>query len=86
MKQLHDLAEEFPGFVTRPRGAGLFAAFDLPSSTERDAVIAKIFENGIIILGSGTQSIRFRPHLNITREEIDTAMEIITRSIRSCLA
>ena len=85
LAQLYDLAEEFPGFVTQPRGAGLFAAFDLPSSTERDAAISKIIENGIIILGSGTHSIRFRPHLNISREEIDTAMEIITRSIRSCL-
>ncbi|MCH8328509.1 MAG: L-lysine 6-transaminase, partial [Candidatus Marinimicrobia bacterium] len=86
LSRLHELAEEFPAFVTHPRGAGLFAAFDLPSSTERDAVISKIMENGIIILGCGTRSIRFRPHLNITVEEIDTATEIITRSIRSCLA
>ena len=86
ISQLHGLAEEFPGFVTHPRGAGLFAAFDLPSSTERDAAISKIMENGLIIMGCGPRSIRFRPHLNITAAELDTAMEIITRSIRSCLA
>lgn len=86
ISQLNVLAEEFPGFVTNARGAGLFAAFDLPSSTERDAAIAAIINNGMIILSSGTKTVRFRPHLTITNEEIDTAMDIVTRAIRSILA
>lgn len=84
--KVNDLAEEFPGFVTNPRGRGLFAAFDLPSGTERDAVLSAIYSNGAIILGCGDRTVRFRPALNITRGEIDTAYEIITQSVRSCLA
>ncbi len=83
---LDGLMGEFPGFVTNGRGQGLFAAFDLPSTTERDAVNAAILDNGALMLSSGERSVRFRPHLNISRQEIDTALEIITTAVRSCLA
>ena len=41
--ELQYLAEEFPAYVTNPRGIGLFAAFDLSSKTERDKVIIGLF-------------------------------------------
>ena len=36
--RLNQLSLDFPGYVTNPRGLGLFVAFDLPSETERDEV------------------------------------------------
>lgn len=84
--KLDGLSEEFPGFVTNPRGKGLFRAFDLPSGTERDAVISALFDNGAFVLGCGRQSVRFRPHLTVTKEEIDLLEEILVKSVRSCLA
>lgn len=84
--KLEALAAEFPGYVSNVRGKGLFAAFDLPSGTERDAVTSALYDRGAIILGSGEQSIRFRPHLNITRAEIDLCYDLLVRSVRSCLA
>jgi len=83
--KLQNLSEEFPGFVTNPRGLGLFAAFDLPSGTERDHVWKKLISNKLLILASGDQSIRFRPHLNVTREDLDAAMDIVTKSVRESL-
>jgi L-lysine 6-transaminase len=59
----------------------LFAAFDLPNGSARDTLADLIIAEGALILGSGEKSIRFRPHLNITREEIDLADEIIRRAI-----
>src|SRR5690606_14101577 len=50
--------------VSNVRGMGLFLAFDLPSDEERSAFINKAFENKLILLPCGTQSVRFRPHLN----------------------
>ncbi len=84
--KLEALAAEFPGYVSNVRGKGLFAAFDLPSGTERDAVASALYDQGAIVLGSGEQSIRFRPHLNITRAEIDLCHELLVKSVRSCLA
>ena len=33
------------------------------------------------MLGCGTQSIRFRPHLNITTAEIDLGLDMIDRAL-----
>jgi len=63
--------------VSNVRGMGLFLAFDLPSDEERSAFINKAFENKLILLPCGTQSVRFRPHLNVKREDLEKAVEII---------
>ena len=79
--KLHDIQADFDGLVSNVRGRGLFAAFDLPDSTARDNLANLIIAEGALILGSGKKAIRFRPHLNITREEIDLADDIIRRAI-----
>ena len=84
-KELQFLAEEFPAYVTNPRGLGLFAAFDLPSPTERDKVIGSLLENKLLMLPSGDNAIRFRPHLNVTQEDLTTALEIIKSTIKATL-
>ena len=76
LAKLKDLMQEFPGFVTNARGLGLFCAFDLPSGTERDDAWSEMMKNNLLILPSGDQSIRFRPHLNVTKEDIDKELKI----------
>ena len=83
--ELKDLAEEFPFYVTNPRGLGLFAAFDLPSQTERDNLFSNLLENKLLILPSGDQAIRFRPHLNVTKGNLTRALDIIKSTIRTTL-
>ena len=84
-QKLDSLSLEFPGYITNPRGVGLWAAFDLPSGTERDELWSKLMQNNLLILVSGDQSIRFRPHLNVTSDDIDTAIDIITRCVKENL-
>ena len=79
--KLHDIQADFDGLVSNVRGRGLFAAFDLPDGTARDNLANLIIAEGALILGSGKKAIRFRPHLNITRKEIDLADDIIRRAI-----
>jgi L-lysine 6-transaminase len=68
--------------VSNVRGRGLMCAFTLPSPEIRDAVIASMREDEhILVLGSGPNSIRFRPALTITAEEIDRALAGIDRSL-----
>ena len=83
--QLKNLMNEFPGFVTNARGLGLFCAFDLPSGTERDDAWSEMMKNNLLILPSGDQSIRYRPHLNVTKEDIDKAIELTKLSLKNCL-
>ena len=85
LKEITKLEDEFPAFVINSRGQGLFCSFDLPSPDERDQLVQKTYANNLIILGCGIKSIRFRPHLTVTKSEIDFAIDIIKKSINNIL-
>ena len=54
---------------------------DLPSGLQRDKFREVLYDDGLIILACGNQSIRFRPHLNVTKEEIQIALDKIENNI-----
>ena len=85
LDSIASLADEFPGYVTNPRGKGLFCAFDMPSGIERDKLIGILLDKNIMILGSGLKSIRFRPHLNVLKEDLDICINAIHESIKEML-
>ena len=76
------LFRSWPDFISNARGLGLFCAFDLPDSACRDALLTTIIKHGLLVLKCGTKTIRFRPPLNVTKEEIDKAAGIIEASIK----
>lgn len=71
--------------LSNPRGKGLFCAIDLPDSHSRDAVISHCIENGLMILACGPNTVRFRPPLNITAEQIDEGLDILEKAYKSAL-
>ncbi len=75
-QQLHALAYRFPG-LSNVRGRGLLCAFDLPDKKSRDTFLKKGMEHGVMFLGCGERSIRFRPALIIQKEDIDKGMAAI---------
>lgn len=77
LERLVELTTRYPTTVSNARGRGLFCAFDLASPAMRKEFLRRAFEHGMLILGSGEQSIRFRPTLDISRERIDEAVTII---------
>ena len=78
---LQRLEADHQGLVSNFRGQGLFCAFDLPNDDKRDSLIKLIAEEGALMLGSGHKSIRFRPHLNINQNEIDTGISMIRKAL-----
>ena len=63
------------------RGRGLFAAVDLPDAATRDAVLADLLEHEqVLALPCGQVSIRFRPALTVSAEEIDEAVSALSHS------
>lgn len=63
--------------VTNVRGMGLFLAFDLPSDSDRNEVVKKAMDKRLILLTCGERTIRFRPHLNVTREDLEKTIAIV---------
>jgi predicted acetylornithine/succinylornithine family transaminase len=73
-------------FIKEVRGVGLMMAFEMvadfserigDSRTPSMAMIARLHENGLLSVPSGTHSVRWLPPLNITRADIDRAVEIL---------
>lgn len=81
LEQIQNLQNEFEGKVSNARGLGLFCAFDLPDGDTRNKLVKLITEEGALILGCGLRSIRFRPHLNISRGEIDLGIGMVRRAL-----
>lgn len=80
LQQIEKLVSE-NDFLSNPRGKGLLCAFDFDTEERRDAFIKKTLEHKLLILGCGEKSVRFRPHLTVTVEEIDKAFELIRKSL-----
>ena len=78
---LSTLNQNYPDLVSNVRNKGLFAAFDLPSMDIRNKTIQNIATEGALMLGCGNNSIRFRPHLNISKSEIDQGISMIDKAL-----
>ena len=85
LDSLVNLSNDFPGYVTNPRGSGLFCAFDMTSGIERDKLVSLCQEQKLLILGSGDQSIRFRPHLNVSKEDLDICITTLQDVLKKML-
>ena len=81
LNRLYALQEQYPNLVSNARGRGLYCAFDLPSGDKRDKLAELLLEEGSILLGSGHQSIRFRPHLNVKTEDIDFGIDCFKKAL-----
>ncbi|MFO8061777.1 MAG: L-lysine 6-transaminase [bacterium] len=67
--------------ISNIRGRGLIAAFDLEDTETRDKMFDILFDEGLFAITCGSCSIRFRPPLNVSREEVDKSIDMIKRAI-----
>ncbi|SEF58956.1 L-lysine 6-transaminase precursor [Halpernia humi] len=76
------IEQNFPYLISNARGRGLMCAFDLPTPELRNALQKELYKNQLIVLTCGTQSIRFRPHLNVSKEDLQKALDIIAKVLQ----
>lgn len=79
---LERLEQRF-SFVSNARGQGLMCALDLPDAATRDAAVDACFADGMIVLRSGTRSLRFRPTLTVSAEEIAEGLARLERALEA---
>jgi len=79
---LRQVADRHPESVSNVRGRGLMLAVDLPSATVRDAVVSDLREvERVLVLPCGPRSLRFRPALSVSEDEIEEALTALDRSV-----
>ena len=76
---LETLCLDFPDKMNNARGRGLMCAFDLKDGKKRDRCLVHLLNEKILLAGCGEKSIRFRPHLIITKDEIALLLQTIRK-------
>lgn len=79
LEKLQALQQHRPQQVSNVRGRGLMCAFDLDNRDTRVEFLKLAFDNGLLMLGCGVRSVRFRPVLSVSKHEIDEGLEIVER-------
>ena len=69
--------------VVDTRGVGLMDAVEFDTQKTRDQVVEKCLKKGLLILGAGYKAIRLLPPLNVTRREIDVAVDVLDRVVKT---
>ena len=82
LQGLEEIEKKYPQKISNARGRGLMCAFDLLTPEKRDALKDKLYVNHLLVLTCGSVTIRFRPPLTITSEEIDEALEIVEKTVK----
>ena len=79
LAMLRNLADRHPG-MTDPRGRGLMCAVTLESRQLRDRVVDRLrTDERVLVLGCGTRSLRFRPALTVTEQELGAGVAALDR-------
>ena len=86
LNRLEEIQLQFPELVSNARGLGLMCSFDLPDGDERDNFRKICYKNKLLILGCGWKSIRFRPPLNISDDELEEGLKVIEKILKLIMA
>ena len=80
--ELRKLQGEFPHLLSNARGRGLMCAITMRDADTRGKLIDSPFAKGVMILGCGYTSVRVRPSLNITRDDLIYGLDRIRESLK----
>ena len=73
------LAKEFPGVITKVQGTGLLFSVELAEKgytvLAKNCVELDMRKNGIGVIHGGKNALRFTPHFNITKDELDLIID-----------
>jgi L-lysine 6-transaminase len=77
---LEGLVERYPALISNVRGLGLYQGFTVNDRVDKGRLIDLALDTeDLLLLGAGTDSIRFRPPLDVTEAEIDEMLARLER-------
>jgi L-lysine 6-transaminase len=83
LRSLIGLVCRYPGLVSNVRGRGLMCALDLPDPATRDAVVSGLRQARVLVLPCGRHSVRFRPALSVTEDELAFGLAALDDVLRA---
>ena len=67
------------------RGIGTILAWDLPTTEKRDELIRQAMNNGLLLGGCGSNSVRLRPSLVFHQHHAQELLQILNKTVDTVL-
>ncbi len=84
---LEALARDYPDVIHNVRGMGLYQGFSFRRGDDKKAFQHRAMQvENLLLLGAGTHTIRLRPNLEVTPEEIDLLLTLLRRGLAALAA
>lgn len=80
-KNLDEILQNYPEIFEKRVGIGLMQGLVLKDSNNLTKITQIALQNGLIILKSGTKTLRFLPPLNIKKREIEKGFLLLKKSL-----
>ncbi len=80
---LESLQNKYPSLVDEVRGKGLLLGLKLKEPIENLKVVEKLRDNKLLTNGAGQNVVRIIPPLNVTEAQIEEAVDIIDKTLKS---
>ncbi|MRI58850.1 MAG: aspartate aminotransferase family protein [Epsilonproteobacteria bacterium] len=80
-ERLKNVAKEYERLFEKEVGLGFMRGLRARSADIQNEVLSKAFEEGVLVLKAGRNTVRFLPPLTITKSEIDEGFERFTRAL-----
>ena len=78
-KQLEALAQSYPQWIEKSVGLGLMRGLRIKDADLLTRIVDRSFEEGLLVLKAGRNTLRFLPPLTITVKECDDGFKILQR-------
>ena len=78
-KELEKLVMKYPSLVSSVRGLGLINGMVLKVAPR--SVVDACFSNGLLVIGAGSDVLRFVPPLIVSKQDIDKAVAIVDKAL-----
>ncbi len=84
LQHLRELQTRHPTKLRNIRGAGLYQGFSLTSPALKSALVNRALEEeNLLLLAAGETTVRLRPHLHVTADDIDRLAQMLDRLLTS---
>jgi L-lysine 6-transaminase len=81
-ESLRRLQLKHQGVMLNVRGMGLYQGFSLDTNYRKGSLLRVARDRyGLLLLGGGERSIRLRPNLSVTTEDVDQMVELLDRAL-----
>ena len=80
-QSLAGIKDQFPDVVEDVRGAGLLTGLKLKANVTPPEVVKSAFDERLLLVGAGDNTVRILPPLNVADEEIADGIERLSRAL-----